>query len=551
MAARARIENLAILDESATRMRRTAARLSMLAEGVTSSAATPEGAGVAAAHLQAASALRGYVPELGAAADRLAEAVAALEPRPGMPAAAVARVALAELSRASSGDEEALERATAWARRLSSSEGAPGAPEPGGLGPVAALALAKVAAATGEARFREAAEREIAALPGTGEVEGAGDTVAARALVALGGDEALSRAREACERISFCRADGSAGSAGADPTATAEGVLLACDLWAVEHDVRYIDAVERAALNDLLFEQTDDGAAAAGRTLDGAGGEVDDAAGTPALATGLACAARHSLAGDAEGRIVAGIAANAVATVRVGDSTDMRCIVSTQLPVRGWTKWTFEPLKVSAAPSASTSTLRPARRQRMVTPAPETAGAPERESAPAQATFTFLVRVPMWAADNKGGPVVKVDKQRANVRNSGGFLTFEIPTDRTTEIEVVLRIVPGAIDRQSPVSWAKEVAVTYGPLVLTASARLNPGENLSMPLRIISPVAELFAVADVRRRLPVVEAKALGGGGRVVPVLFSPLSDIGGLTEGLGAGPVRCTPFRTWHRLGR
>ncbi|MHC5054727.1 MAG: hypothetical protein ACYTKD_08420 [Planctomycetota bacterium] len=229
----------------------------------------------------------------------------------------------------------------------------------------------------------------------------------------------------------------------------------------------------------------------------------------------------------------------------------MRCLVSTQLPVRGWTKWTFEPLKVSTAPSASTSTLRPARRKRMVTPAPEAAEAPERERAAAPATFVFAVRVPGWAADDKGGPMVKVDKQKANVRNSGGFLTFEVPTDRTSEIEVVLRIGPGVIDRQSPVSWAKEAAVTYGPLVLTAGARLNPGENLSMPLRIISPVAELSAVADVRRRLPVVEAKALGGGGRVVPVLFSPLSDIGGLTEDLGAGSVRCAPFRTWHRLGR
>ena len=72
-----------------------------------------------------------------------------------------------------------------------------------------------------------------------------------------------------------------------------------------------------------------------------------------------------------------------------------------------------------------------------------------------------------------------------------------------------------------------------------------------MPLRIVSPVEEFKTVADVRRRLPVVEAKALGGGGRVVPILFSPISNVGGLVDGPGAGPVRCAPFRTWHRLGR
>ncbi|MHC5054728.1 MAG: hypothetical protein ACYTKD_08425 [Planctomycetota bacterium] len=246
MPARARIESLVILDELVTRMRRTAARLSMLAGGVTDSAATPEGAGVAAAHLEGASALSGHVPELKPVADRLAEAVAALEPRPGMPPETAARIALAELGRASAGDEEALERAAAWARRLSSPEGAEGAPEPGSLGPRAALALAKAAAVTGEARFREAAEREIAGLPRKGEDAGA--VAVARALVALGGEEALALAREACDRISFCRADGSAESAGSDPAATAEGVLLACDLWAAERDSRHLDAVERATL---------------------------------------------------------------------------------------------------------------------------------------------------------------------------------------------------------------------------------------------------------------------------------------------------------------
>ena len=378
MPARARIEKLVILDEPETRMRRVAARLSRLASGVAESAAAPEGAVVAARYLQGASALAGHVPELRETANRLAEAVSALEPRPGMSAETAACVALAELERAASGDGAALERAAVWARRLSSAGGAPGAPEPGELGPRAALALAKAAAATGEARFREAAEREIAGCQAGDKQADFGDIVTARALAALGCADGLERAKAACGRAASCRDSGAPESAGSDPAATAEGALLACDLWAAEQDARYLDAIERAALNGFLFEQTDDGGAVAGRTLDGDAGEIDDAAGTPALASGLACAARHSLFADAEGRIVGGLAANAVATVRVGQSTDMRCIVSTQRPVRGWTKWTFEPLKPSAAPSVSTSTLRPARRKRMVTPAPEAAEKPER-----------------------------------------------------------------------------------------------------------------------------------------------------------------------------
>lgn len=553
MPARARIENLVILDELDMRMRRTAARLSTLAGGVADSAATPEGAATAAVHLAGASALAVHVPEMEAVVEELGATVARLEPSPGMPPETVAQIALAEFELASAGGEQALERATVWARRLSSPEDAEGAPEPGSLGGRAALALAKAAAATGEARFREAAEREIAALGADGE--GTDAVVVARALVALGRSDQLDQARAACERATFCRACTSAESAGSDPVATAEAILLASELMAAPGDTpgsaRWFDAVERALLNDLLFEQADCGAAVAGRTLDGDAGRVEDGAGTPALAGALACAARHSLAADAEGRIVAGIAMNAVATVRVGDQTDMRCIVSTQLPVRGWTKWTFEPAKVASAPSASTSTLRPARRKRIVTPVPGATAAPEREAELAPATFTFLVRVPGWASGEKGGLVVKVDRQKASVKNADGFLVFEVPTGRTTEIEVVVRMDPGVVDRQSPVSWAKEAAVMYGPLVLTASARLNPGENLSMPLRIISPVAEFAVAADIRRRLPVIEVKALGGGGRVVPVLFSPLSDVGGLAEGGSGSAVRSAPFRTWHRLGR
>jgi len=149
MPARARIEKLAALDELDMRMRRVAARLSRLAPGVANSASAPEGAAVAAAYLQGASALSGRVPELRDTADRLAEAVSSLEPRPEMSPETAGCVVLAELARAAAGDEKALERAAVWARRLSSAEGAEGAPEPGGLGPRAALALAKAAAATG------------------------------------------------------------------------------------------------------------------------------------------------------------------------------------------------------------------------------------------------------------------------------------------------------------------------------------------------------------------------------------------------------------------
>jgi DUF1680 family protein len=163
--------------------------------------------------------------------------------------------------------------------------------------------------------------------------------------------------------------------------------------------------------------------------------------------------------------------------------------------------------------------------------------------------FRFLVRVPKWAQEK--APQVRVDRQKAKVSQSGGFLEFEVSTDSVTEIEVVFGAAPGLVERQSPASWAREVALTCGPLVLTASGAVNPGEAVRLPLRITSELSEIEVVADIRRRLPVLRAKALSGS-RVRPVLFSPLSEVGGFSQGLGKGSaVACAPFRTWHRRGR
>ena len=138
------------------------------------------------------------------------------------------------------------------------------------------------------------------------------------------------------------------------------------------------------------------------------------------------------------------------------------------------------------------------------------------------------------------------------MQRSGGFYRFEVPTDRRTKIEVTVDIGPWMLDRKSTVSWGDEVAVGYGPLLLTALARLNPGEDLGMPLRIMSQANELELAGDIRRRMPLVQARALGAGGRAGCILLAPVSEVGGFACGAGGRrAVRCQKFRAWHRRGR
>jgi hypothetical protein len=338
--------------------------------------------------------------------------------------------------------------------------------------------------------------------------------------------------------------------------------------------VRYLDAIEKAYYNAVLFAQTDDGAGVEGRTLDGAPGEADDLAATPALALALATAGDHVLTTDADGALVSGISSNASATLSVGEAEGggkprLRVLVQTQVPARGWTSWVFDPLReASDSAPVSAVTRRTARRQRAAMRSVPAAPA-GKQVAPA--TFAFRVRVPKWAirpkreADDNGegmsgapastrgrGPGVKIDGRPANVKRSGGFYRFEVPTDRRTKIEVTFDIGPWMLDRKSAVSWGSEVAVGYGPLLLTALARLNPDEDLGMPLRIMSQVKELELAGDIRRRMPLVQAKALGAGGRAFRILLAPVSEVGGFACGAGGRrAVRCQKFRTWHRRGR
>jgi hypothetical protein len=344
---------------------------------------------------------------------------------------------------------------------------------------------------------------------------------------------------------------GGAPARATDPVTGAAWIALARTLYATDRHVRYLDAIESATLNHLLFSLTSDGGAAAGRTLEGAAGQVDDTFAVSAAAGSLAIAADTTLFVDADGTLVCSQPANAVVELVVGGSASMRCLVSTQLPARGWSSWVFEPgLAVAAAAPAVATTRRTSRHQRTAVlqqsaPAASPAGA-ERF------VFAFRVRVPKWAADAKIPPFVKIDGERANVKRSGGFIAFEVPSDRETRIEITFTMDPGLVDRESKVSWAREVAIVYGPSMLTAMARYNPDEDLGLPLRITSTLEELTVVTDVRRRLPVLQATVLSGGGRASRSLFTPISDVGGFTAGIGGRQdVLCQPFRTWHRWGR
>lgn len=544
-----------MLDELAVRMRRTAARLAALA-----GMAARERWDLAATAklLRGAGPLSKWVPSLQPAVEELAGLIPK-EPSPSNEDEA-AHVTLALLA-TPSGGEESLARAERWAGSV-----------PKGTGQVRSLAfhaLGELFEATGEERFREAASEGLqpylsgeAALERTGQP--ARELAGARALLAFEPREGcLEAARSFHEDLSGAGEPPLGGAMGGqrhdltDPALEAEWLALTARLWDVERKVTYLDAVERSLWNSLPFGQTDDGGGIIGRSPDGARGEVEDREATPALARGLAEAASCFIFPDGEGGLVAGLFGNAVMLFKSG-SRSLRCTVSTQLPVRGWTRWIFEPAHEPTAGvlSSAATTRRTARRRK--SPA-ELAREQEGEAPRAEArlpaaraaeTFTFKVRVPRWALEGERA-VVKVDGAPKSVTKQKGFIRFEVPVARRSQIEVIFSVKPGLLERTGVGTWSKEVAVIYGGLVLTAAGPLNPGQDLGLPLRLaLTSPEELEPVCDIRRRLPVVQAKVLGGGtGRA---LFSPLCDLGGMAGGIGGThPVRSDPFRTWHRLGK
>lgn len=488
--------------------------------------------------LHSASALSRWEPVLGTACGELAAALAGAQGSGQDPEAI-----LAWLSCADSGDESALGRAVGLARGLADS--------PEKLDGMATLALAKVAVATSDEKLLQAARTAAFAAPQEEPLHLA--LARSRAMLCLGGEEAVSAAKavqdRACRQWLLPTGGVSPDCVNSAPESDAQWVALASELYNASPHVRQLDIIEAAAFNQLLFEQSDDGGGITQRTLDGAPGNVEDLKATPMLSLALATVASRTLFVDHDGALAAGFPVNASAVLALESGLQMRCLVSTQLPVRGWTCWLFEPKDPPISAPIVTTTRRTARRQRPELAAQSPAETRKEETP---ATFAFRVRVPKWALDEKNPPVVKVDGEKANVKKAGGFLYFEVPTGRPTKIEVILNVKPGMFDRQSVASWAREVALSYGPLVLTVSGRLNPGEDLGLPLRLVSTLEELELVADIRRRLPVLEAKALGGGGRVGRVLFSPISELGGMALGQGGThKVLCPPFRTWHRLGK
>ncbi|MHC4199084.1 MAG: hypothetical protein ACYSU0_03770, partial [Planctomycetota bacterium] len=245
------VEALAVLDELDTRMRRTAARVSMLARDAVAAAATGEGIARTALLLAGAASLSKHAPELAPVSDELAEAVSKAPLPSDIAPETLGDLVLAHLERAAEGDGGEFGRAAERAARLAAEE----VPSCG----TAAVALARTASLTGEERFREAAARAVDAVTAEGTPSTRDSLLAASGMVALGGDEMLSRARAIHERAGdeWFAAGGPAES---DPQATAAWLGLSCDLWRAGREARYLDAAERALVR-MLFEQTEGGGA--------------------------------------------------------------------------------------------------------------------------------------------------------------------------------------------------------------------------------------------------------------------------------------------------
>jgi len=90
-----------------------------------------------------------------------------------------------------------------------------------------------------------------------------------------------------------------------------------------------------------------------------------------------------------------------------------------------------------------------------------------------------------------------------------------------------------------------EVAVFYGPDLYSLSERWNPAVRLHLvhvALTETSAGDAFFAPASKR-----LEADGITAEGDQVRLVFSPLSEVGGVANGQGRShPVSTAPFRVW-----
>jgi DUF1680 family protein len=168
------------------------------------------------------------------------------------------------------------------------------------------------------------------------------------------------------------------------------------------------------------------------------------------------------------------------------------------------------------------------------------------KAAPAEAV-ALHVRVPCWA----GEAAVAVNGQPAEASVAEGYISLARRWGQGDTIDVRYpRLVSPRRGQQlgQHVLNPNEVAVFYGPHLYCAADRLNAALNLHL-VRVVETPTHPHGdfVATESNRL---ETNGISANAGPVRVVLSPLSELGGVANGMGRShPVSTSPFRVWLPL--
>jgi DUF1680 family protein len=289
--------------------------------------------------------------------------------------------------------------------------------------------------------------------------------------------------------------------------ADADWLRLNLQLWQFTREARYMDLAENALVNQLYFAQVDSGAFCYLRGLQNRGGATFDV-----------CCSHHGPRAmwevmrylyTAEARSVwVNLLLDGAARLSLGEDGDTLSVVS--------------QVRYETGAIVLTVTL----------------------DDPPPYPVVLRVRVPQWAgqaslslngqptADSVGPGYASLERVWA----AGDRLEMRYP--RRVRVERGNRL-------GQHVLHPDEVAVFYGPDLYCLSERWNPAVRLHLvhvALTETSASDAFFAPASKR-----LEADGITAEGDQVRLVFSPLSEVGGVANGQGRShPVSTAPFRVW-----
>lgn len=290
--------------------------------------------------------------------------------------------------------------------------------------------------------------------------------------------------------------------------ADADWLRLNLSLWHLTGEAQYLDLAEHALINQLYFAQVDSGAYCYLRGLQSRGGATFDVCCSHHGPRALWEVMRYLFTTDGQGLWV-NLLLDGAAPIALANGL---------LNIASEVKYAADTLTLTLT----------------VGEAPEV-------------PVAVHVRVPSWA----GQAEVVVNGEPVEAGRLTGYACVErawLAGD-----QLVVRY-PRRVDVRRGQSLGghvlnrNEVAVIYGPHVYCVSDRWNPTVSLHL-LRVgwwgARHADDFVAVASNR-----LEAKAIDADGQTVRVVLSPLSEVGGVANGIGRShPVSTSPFRVWLPL--